>query len=80
MTRTKMSKWVDALLWLIAAAIVAGAVAHPPKARADSCDSRWESCQSPRWCETTGTLIPPFSGYCPLGPDNYSPPWTGSDG
>lgn len=39
------------------------------------CDPRSEACNAPRWCETTGTLVGPFSGYCPIGPTNYPPPW-----
>jgi hypothetical protein len=42
-----------------------------------SCDERWEACNSPRWCETTGQYLPPFSGYCPTGPVNYPPPRLG---
>lgn len=67
--------------WVFAAAIFLGCLAHPPRASAD-CDPRYDSCESPRWCPTTGTMLPPLSGYCPTGPINYPAPpnWTGSDG
>lgn len=64
--------------WVLAAigtALCAGLLAHPGHADASTCDARYDSCQVQRWCPTTGTLIPPFSGYCPVGPHNYSPPW-----
>jgi hypothetical protein len=64
---------------LIAAALVAGAFLHPPTAHSQGCDARWQSCQTPRWCDTTGTLLPPFGGYCPVGPRYASPPWGDDD-
>jgi hypothetical protein len=63
---------------LIAAALVVGALTHPPRAGA-ACDPRWDACQQPRWCATTGQFLPPFSGYCPLGPRNYAPPTFGDE-
>lgn len=64
--------------WLVAVALVAGALAHPPRAGA-ACDARYESCATPRWCPSTGTLIGPYTGYCPIGPHVWSPPWGDDD-
>lgn len=68
--------------WIIWAAAVlsvaAGEFSTPANADpGSSCDERWEACNSPRWCETTGQYLSPFSGYCPIGPDNYPPPRLG---
>jgi len=38
------------------------------------CDARWEACNAPVWCDTTGGYLPPFSGFCPVGPPDYPPP------
>jgi hypothetical protein len=74
-----MTKLINGMLWLIAALLVWGAVLNPPAYHATSCDPRWESCQVPRWCPSTGSFLPPFSGYCPVGPHNYSPPFGDDD-
>jgi hypothetical protein len=63
------------LAGLLAMAGLLGAA--PAVAHADpgsSCDERWEACNSPRWCETTGQYLPPFSGFCPMGPPIYPAP------
>jgi hypothetical protein len=69
--------------WILAAigtALCAGLLAQPPcDADAAPCDARYSACQAPRWCPTTGTLVSPFSGYCPAGPPNYSQPWGDDD-
>jgi hypothetical protein len=68
------------IMCLLAAAAAAVLSAAPAVAHADpgsSCDERWEACNSPVWCETTGQYLPRFSGYCPIGPDNYPPPRLG---
>lgn len=64
---------------LIAAAFIAGAFLHPPTAHSQGCDARYDACAAPRWCPSTGTLIGPYTGYCPIGPHNYSPPWKDGD-
>lgn len=65
------------IIWAapLTSALLEVAVAHADPG--SSCDERWESCNSPRWCETTGQYLPPFSGYCPTGPVNYPPPRLG---
>jgi hypothetical protein len=76
-----MIKITVRFLWgTVLAACILGLMLLPnPDANASGCDERWESCQAPRWCPTTGTLVPPFSGYCPVGPHSYSPPWGEDD-
>jgi hypothetical protein len=63
---------VALVLLLLATPTFLGVPAHADPA--PGCDARWQACESPRWCETTGEYLPPFSGYCPMGPTNYPPP------
>lgn len=72
---------IDAMLFIIAVLLVWGAVLTAPASHASTtaCDARYDACAAPRWCASTGTLIGPFSGYCPVGPHNYSPPWGDDD-
>ena len=71
---------IDAMLFIIAVLLVWGAVLTAPASHASTtCDARYDACAAPRWCPSTGTLIGPFSGYCPVGPHNYSPPWQDGD-
>jgi len=65
---------------LLLSILLAAAVLSAAPANADpgpDCDPRYEACNSPVWCETTGTYLPPFSGYCPVGPSDYPPPRLG---
>lgn len=60
---------------LAAAALLSAAPASADPA--PGCDARWQACESPRWCATTGEYLPPFSGYCPIGPTMYPAPRLG---
>lgn len=65
-------------LLLAGIATVAGLLSVPSAgADPDTCNERYESCNSPVWCETTGQYLPAFSGYCPIGPDNFPAPRLG---
>jgi hypothetical protein len=68
-----MTKAIAPLLILAALALPLPATAHA----GPGCDQRWQACNSPVWCETTGSYLPPFSGFCPVGPPNYPQPRTG---
>lgn len=68
----EMTNTYFAALLFMAAALLGAAPAHADPA--PGCDARWQACESPRWCGTTGSWLPPLSGYCPMGPTNYPPP------
>lgn len=68
MSTERLISTAASLLMLIGLAAVGTPIAH---ADPGGCDPRWQGCTPWVWCDTTGDYLPPYSGYCPVGPPDF---------